>query len=367
LWPGRQRTAGFTRVELRDQLVAAGVCGAICYVVILALFPYVFMHPLTGFVDSVLLMSRYDWPGSILFDGQMVRGQDVPWNYAPQWLVIGSPPVTVALAVVGLALLVGDAVRRRRPDPAVLLAAGLFLVPLLLLIVRGATLYNALRQFLFVVAVRRRRPDPAVLLAAGLFLVPLLLLIVRGATLYNALRQFLFVVPGMILLGVFALIRLWRAARALPAPALSTGLAIVLAGVVAAGHAEALAATVRLYPLEYVYFSPLVGGFAGAHDRYEKDYWRACETVSLHWIDAHRTELGIGTQASVSGVNQGGYFPLPAGMRPAGQDERPDIVISNEFTPPSPDYPVVHQILAEGVPLCSIQLDPARYPAVPVP
>ena len=338
LLPARRPAAGLARAEVRDQVVAALVCGAVSYAVILALFPYVFLHPVTGFVESVLLLSRYDWPGSVLFDGEMVPGKDVPWNYAPQWLLIGSPPVTVALAVVGLGLLVAD-------------------------------------------RVRRRAADPAVLLAAGLFVVPLLLIIVRGATLYNALRQFLFVVPGMILIGVVALVRLWRAANTLRAGPLGdvgehrtvdgapahdrrvvpAWLALIaLVGVVLAGHVEALAATVRLYPLEYVYFSPIVGGFAGAHDRYEKDYWRACETVSLHWIDEHRAELGIGERASVFGVWNGGYYPMPPGLRPAAQDERPDIVISNEFTPPRPDYPVVHEILAEGVPVCTIQLAPAR-------
>ena len=32
--------------------------------------------------------------------------------------------------------------------------------------------------------------------------------------------------------------------------------------------------TAKLYPYEYVYYNSLVGGSAGAADRYELDYWR---------------------------------------------------------------------------------------------
>ena len=32
--------------------------------------------------------------------------------------------------------------------------------------------------------------------------------------------------------------------------------------------------TAKLYPYEYVYYNSLVGGPAGAADRYELDYWR---------------------------------------------------------------------------------------------
>jgi hypothetical protein len=203
-----------------------------------------------------------------------------------------------------------------------------------------------------------------VLLAAGLFLIPLMLIVVRQATLYNGLRQYLFVVPGMILLGVFALRRLATFIRQVRRPAVAIGLAATVAATVVAGHAQALAATVRLYPLEYVYFSPIVGGFAGAYDQYEKDYWHACESLSVDWVYEHRQELGLRDGATVSGVLNANYISLPPGIRPSGEDERPDIVVSDERSPGRNDYRLVHEIRAEGVPVCWIQLDPQRYHAV---
>lgn len=279
----------------------AAVVGGVSYVTILALWPYIALNPVTGLPESIAAMSKYQWFGEVLFDGAMVRGMDLPWQYTPQWLVIGSPPVTLALALIGLGFVVADVARRRWPVVE--------------------------------------------LLAGALFVVPVAALVVTHATLYNGLRHFLFAVPGMILLAVAATVRLWR----------RTAMVVALVAVLAAGHAEVAVAAARLHPFEYMYFSPLVGGYQRAHTRYESDYWRSCETPAARWLTLHYREYTSDPHPTIGGM-------LPH-SRVA---ELPDVFIPEDVpkfwvssfhpVPAGASYRPIHRVVVEGVTVCAVSV-----------
>jgi hypothetical protein len=313
----RVRAEGRVRVELAAQAVAVLVIGGVAYAIVLATWPYVFLHPATGLVDAVRLMSRYPWPGSVLFDGAITPAEQLPWRYAPQWLVVGSPPVTVALALVGVGFIGVDVVRRR--------------------------------------------VDTALLLTAGLFLVPLALVTVGHPTLYNGLRQFLFLVPGMVLLGAVAVVRIVDAARRSGRRSARYALAVGVVLAVAVGHAEALVSVIRMFPFEYAYFSPVAGGIQGAHERYETDYWRSCDELAIRWVGANRADLGVEGELTLASTIFYGP-PLPPGLAWAGAPSRPDVWVisaySRDLSADLADYRTVHVISVEGVPLCSVAVRP---------
>jgi hypothetical protein len=103
------------------------------------------------------------------------------------------------------------------------------------------------------------------LLYIGLtFALPLLGLILLKSTLYNNFRQALFIVPAMFMLAALPLELIFRRVTQPWARVLLIA-ALALPGVIS---------TVRLYPYEYVYYNSLVGGTAGAQNRFELDYWR---------------------------------------------------------------------------------------------
>lgn len=281
---------------------AAVVCG-VSYVTILALWPYIALNPVTGLPESISAMSKYQWFGEVLFDGVMVRGMDLPWQYTPQWLVIGSPPVALALALVGLGFVVADVARRRWPV--------------------------------------------AELLAGALLVVPVVALVVTHATLYNGLRHFLFAVPGMILLAVAATVRLWRR---------RTAVAVAVAVVLVAGHAEVAVADARLYPYEYAYFSPLVGGFRGAHARYESDYWRSCETPAARWLARHYRDHTTEARPTVGGLlPHNGVAVLPV-VRTEAEAAPTFWVYSFHPAPPAVTYRPIHRVVVEGVAVCTVSV-----------
>ncbi|MFD0592558.1 hypothetical protein ACFQZ4_08315 [Catellatospora coxensis] len=128
--------------------------------------------------------------------------------------------------------------------------------------------------------VRRRRLDGRMLLVGAYILVPLALIIGAHSTLYNSLRQFLFVAPGMIVLAAVLLVRWARESF----DSGRTALAWALIGAAVLGQGEALYASARIYPYEYSYFSPLAGGYTTARHDYESTYYGSCTRAAAVWL-----------------------------------------------------------------------------------
>lgn len=311
-WLRHGRAAGRDWGRALARQAVAGVLIAGCaYLAMIALWPYVALYPVDGLIDSVRSMSRYEWTGVILFEGEQIRADQLPRRYAPQWLLIGSPLPTVLLGLLGAGFVGADLARGRRADARVLLAAGLFLVPLAVIMLM--------------------RP-----------------------TLYNGPRHFLFVVPGLILLGVVGLIRLWRVLTARRQPLLAGGLVVLT--VLAWAHV--LVASARLYPFEYMYFSPVAGGYLGARDSYETDYWGVCQNPALTWLVEHHREFPASVPPTV-----GGLFDAAVRTPPGfAYSDSPDFFVSSPYYPMPPGYQPIHQVTVEGTTLCTVNINPALGP-----
>jgi hypothetical protein len=179
------------------------------------------------------------------------------------------------------------------------------------------------------------------------------------------------VVPALVLLANYGLIRLWRyLARTDVKAAGRRVLAGTAALLVLGGQAEAIAEMVRLHPYEYVYFSPLVGGFTAAPGRYELDYWGVCNKRAAEWLALHHNEY-LPSPATVNGAALDIQYMLylPAAQFVPGQYNEPaDFYLwsMRERTPdPFPSYIPVHEEKIEGYPACVVKVRPDSAPASP--
>src|SRR6185503_5116288 len=96
------------------------------------------------------------------------------------------------------------------------------------------------------------------------FAFPLFAVIVLNSPLYHNFRQVLFLIPAMVMLTAPALDLLFSKVRQ------SWARVLLIAALAMPG----ISSSARLHPYEYIYYNSLVGGPAGALDRYELDYWR---------------------------------------------------------------------------------------------
>ncbi|HXY42341.1 MAG TPA: hypothetical protein VEQ10_21875 [Vicinamibacteria bacterium] len=207
-------------------------------------WPWAFVRPLVGPVLALQSFSHFFWNGSVAFAGRMIRAKALPWDYVPTWLLISTPPVLLVGALLSWA-------RLRRGREALWPLLGLW----------SATVF------------------------------PMLYVTVQHSTLYNGIRQLLFVIPTLVILAAAGWTALLRTSngwtKALAAAALAAGLA------------EPLVFCLRNHPNEVVYFNLFVGGPRGAFGRYELDYFGNCVLQEVRWAD--RVARASGVSLVVSG------------------------------------------------------------------
>jgi hypothetical protein len=303
-------TGRAVREELAAMTGAALVIGSTCYLVMSLLWPFLILNPTTGLLDAIKMMAKYDWNNTVLFGGERVLATDLPLSYAPTWLFIGSP----------LPLVCG-------------VIAAFFVFCWML--------------------VRRVRVPAGYLLVAGSFVLPLVLIMGLHATLYNGLRQFLYIVPGMVLLATGLLVAAVRKLREAGLQWVAWG----LIGLAVLGQGEAAYASAKIYPYEYAYFNPLVGGYSAAHLEFEGDYWGSCSTEAARWLAAnYQNYYSSANMADLTFQDEVNWNTLSEPYLPgftAVGDGHPIYLLSWE---PQEGYKEIHTIVVGGYPLCYVSI-----------
>jgi hypothetical protein len=304
------RTEGkFTRI-VRQPIIVGGVIGIGSLLCAIALWPYAFLNPIANFSNAIVVIAKYPWNGSVLYQGKMQLAVDLPRSYALLWLVIGSPPFLLLCAASGLFTLVSLYIRKRILD-----------VPMTL-----------------------------VFLA---FAIPLGIIVGLHSILYNGLRQFIFLLPPLILLATYGMLRalafLWLHKR--------TALLALLVLCIGWNYAWTAKDMLDLHPYEYSYFSPLVGGVAGAEGKYEIDYWNTCQKAASTWLGEHYQKFVTSNHPTIQArPARFQYMTFLPNNFQAVQNE-PDFLID---IPPFASrqnlshYRLIHTESLQDVPLCRV-------------
>jgi len=133
--------------------------GSLTLSFVLALFlfwPASWQSPLEYLQQAIGLFSDYVyWDFRIMYLGKFIRGAEVPWHYLPVWMCITIPMSYIFAFFLGAAMIVRDSIKlkiqvftqdRIRTKLIILL---LYIIPPLLAIILGSTLYNGWRHFQF--------------------------------------------------------------------------------------------------------------------------------------------------------------------------------------------------------------------------
>jgi hypothetical protein len=298
--------------ELKKQVLAGVIIGVVSYVGMLIMWPFVFISPFTNFFAAISVMSKYPWPGTVLFEGKSYLATDLPRSYAPVWLVIGSPPGLVLLAAAGLLIFCSWTWRKKILDSQMVVVLLALIIPLGVIVGLHSVIYNGLRQVLFVV------PSLILLAVYGLL---------RALTfLYQKRQRLLFGILVLLTIGNFA----WVAQEML-----------------------------ALRPYEYVYFSPLVGGVQGAYGQYEIDYWNTCQRGASVWLGEHYQQYIQSGRPTIQDSDIGFQYVtfLPANFQ-AVQDNPDFVIVPSPFLSSAQQaqehYRLIYTESVESVPLCRV-------------
>jgi hypothetical protein len=313
-------TAIARRRALAAVALRIGVVVIVAWTVMVALWPYAQLDPWRHPFTALRTFQGFHADYRSLFEGQLLRADELPRHYLPKWLAITWPDAYFVALPLGLIL------------------------PSAVLLRRGAP-----RR-------RRERALVAVWLGAATAL-PVLWVVLARPPLYDGMRHFLFVLPGLAALAGVGTALGFRELRRAWARGIAGGVLLLL-----------LAGTVRdmieLHPYQSVYFNRLIGGLRGADGRYETDYWgnsykEAVEWVVEHYQGSYRRPLRV---ANTSKCFLTDYF-LQRGDRRGRFDsvcddagDGPNLVLTTTRQRRHQDIPgaLVHLVSRLGVPLCYV-------------
>ena len=200
------------------------------YVLSIALWPFALQNPLTAVVDSLMKFTNYSIGLRTIFDGEQVMSTMLPWRYAPKYLCIGMPIVTL---IGFFAYMVYMVVRRKEFSLISFFLLFAVIFPVYWVIHSHSNLYGGIRHLLFVM-------PPMVVIAARFW-----------SEIMNWCRGYLKLLPCCVFIGLLAL---------------------------------PVAHAFRNHPNEYVYFNEFVGGLKKSYGNYETDYYFNSLKESSDWF-----------------------------------------------------------------------------------
>jgi hypothetical protein len=213
----------------------------IAYALMLVLWPWAQSDPLHHPLQALAVFSKEIFWSKVLFDGQLISSNDLPWSYLPVFISLALPELILALLLAAPIVAVLQLARRgagRVEQVLPLFMVGFTIVfPVVYAIAAKAVLFNGMRHFIFVL--------PPIAVAAALVAE---LAMARLATFEY--RQ-----PIYAALGLYGL-----------------------------AH---LSVMVMLHPDQYVYYNGFVGGVAGAENRFKLDYWANSFAEAVRGLENH--------------------------------------------------------------------------------
>ncbi len=120
-----------------------------------ATMPYLWIDTVNRTIEVFTTLSRFPIGSRQLFNGEIVFAQELPRDYLPVWFMVTTPPVLLALGLLGAGLLFWRSARRPRVvlhDTVLrfgLLVVACFAVPIIAVIVLRPTMYDGWRHMYF--------------------------------------------------------------------------------------------------------------------------------------------------------------------------------------------------------------------------
>ena len=267
--------SGIAMSEQKDMIVKFLLHGIAVYViawaVLLPWWPAAHSNPFETGASTVVKQSNYRYNAPVLYRGEFIKAQELPFYYILDYIAITTPEVILLSLVLG-----------------------------------GIPLLSRIRQKKGFPAPERTACAVVILLAA---VFPLAFVIIKDSTLYDGLRHLLFVLPPICCLAALSFhhLLLWLKeyyVRMLLPVKLAVAASLCLVGI----------SMMQLHPYQYVYYNQLVGGLQGAYGRFETDYWgtsyrEAVDMLSLYVAMDMGKDVDVMVAATANPPLSMAFFP----------------------------------------------------------
>lgn len=205
-------------IDIRKKLLLILRYGVLVLLLLHIIWPLLWYQPLVGIFNAFIKFSKYDdWNSRIIFNGNLIKGSELPFYYIPVWIAISSPLNYLAGWLGGL-------------------------LTTIILVIKYKRAYNIFPLFVIIVSY--------------------VAIIVFNSTLYGDWRHVYFIYPSLMLLYAFLLQEIYKYSSKLFYVSI---LALFLS------FSIQLRWMITYHPNHYVYFNVFAGDW---DEKWDRDYWR---------------------------------------------------------------------------------------------
>jgi len=195
-------------------------------------WPGLWGAPLSNFLESLTIASKFPWDGKVLFGGITYNIGTHPRSYMPVLLSIQFTLTALATTILGFICSI-------------------------------------------VIMIKCKRIWMKVIILYLWFFVPVALIVIVEPNIYDNFRHFLFVIPPLFTFGAIGLQSIFNFTKRPEVRAIVI-LLLILPNIIS---------IVRLHPYQYVYYNLLANGVEGAFREYEMDYWGTSYREATEYVN----------------------------------------------------------------------------------
>ena len=221
----------FITQKLINRLLLISIVG---YALGLVCWPYGHHSPIANPLETLSVMSHFFTPISMLFDGDKIMNNEVPWYYIPKWISITAPLIFL-IGIVGF--------------------------------------------FSIAIFTKKKYNLYFVLMIAFISIFPWAYAVKKESALYDGWRHFLFIYPTLVVLAAL----FWSYLIS----SFKKGLSIAVAVVVAFLLFLPLKFVAKNHTHMYLYFNEYYGGIQNAYCNFETDYYMNSSKEAFDWLVAN--------------------------------------------------------------------------------
>ena len=118
--------------------------------VMILCWPVLWLGPAEHFVLALKEMSKYPWPGKVLYRGEVIDALKLPWDYIPYWIMISTPLFYLVFFIAGIYFIITKLFKRIKLTTLEYLNVFVFFFPIISVIFLHSIVYDGWRHLYFI-------------------------------------------------------------------------------------------------------------------------------------------------------------------------------------------------------------------------
>jgi hypothetical protein len=264
-------------IAYRNTLIQISIYILTVSAFVIAFWPWLWMSPISNFVQAFENMAKFRWNLSILYMGSTILATQIPWHYIPIWIAISTPLLYVVLFMFGCASILRNIYSRR-------------------------------------IYIWKSNQELQDVIFLATFMGPIIAVVILGSVLYDGWRQMYFLYPSFLLVATIGYMRIWYIV--LNSKKQSLKALLIAATVIALSNT--MIWMVKAHPYQNNYFNVLAG--TNWKRNFDVDYWGLSNRQALEYILTNDKNSKIK-------VWPGSATALPNGLLLINSNDRVRIII----------------------------------------